>query len=55
MVKIEYYNGEEWVPAGGPFGNEMIAWISLGGDDINYRTVEVETGTVLTDKSKIED
>ena len=52
MVNIEYWNGKEWVPAGGPFGNEQIAWISLGGDDLNYRTVDAETGDVLTDKSE---
>ena len=51
MVKIEYFNGKEWVHAGGPFGNEMIAWISLCGDDYNYRTVDEDTGKVLTDKS----
>lgn len=50
MVKIEYFNGKEWVPAGGPFGNEAFAWVSLGGDDLNYRTVD-ENGKVLTDKS----
>ncbi len=51
MVNLEYFNGEEWVSAGGPFGNETIAWISLGGDNLNYRTVNAETGEVLTDKS----
>lgn len=50
MVNIEYWNGREWVFAGGPFGNERIAWISLGGDDTNYRTVDAESGKVLTDK-----
>jgi hypothetical protein len=51
MVKIEYYDGSEWIPAGGPFGNEPLAWVSLGGDDVNYRTVDADTGKVLTDKS----
>ncbi|MCK5613812.1 hypothetical protein KAR91_68745 [Candidatus Pacearchaeota archaeon] len=52
MVNLEYFNGKKWVPAGGSFGNEMIAWVSLGGDDFNYRTVDDVTGDVLTDKSK---
>ena len=50
MVNIEYWNGKEWVFAGGPFENERIAWISLGGDDYNYRTIDVASGKVLTDK-----
>jgi len=53
MVHLEYFNGESWIPAGGPFGNEMIAWLSLDGDDLNYRTVNTDTGEVLTDKSKV--
>jgi len=52
MVKIQYFNGQEWIDTGGKFGNEMIAWLSLGGDDLNYRTVDCSTGEVLTDKSK---
>ena len=51
MINLEYWNGNDWVPAGGGFGNERIAWISLGGDDFNYRTVDADTGKVLTDKS----
>lgn len=50
MVYLQYFNGTSWVSAGGPFGNEMIAWISLGSDNHNYRTV-TQTGEVLTDKS----
>lgn len=52
MVNIEYFDGSKWVPAGGPFGNEKIAWISLGGDEFNYRTVDSSTGEILTDKSE---
>ncbi len=51
MVNLEYYNGKEWVPAGGPFGNDQMAWVSLGGDSLNYRTVDSETGDILTDGS----
>ena len=50
MVRLEYWNGTEWVFAGGEFVNEFIAWISLGEDNINYRTVDVESGKVLTDR-----
>lgn len=50
MIQLEYFNGKDWVGCG-EFYNEQMAWISLGGDDFNYRTVEAETGRVLTDKS----
>lgn len=49
MIKLEYFNGKEWVHVD-EFFNEKIAWISLGGDNINYRTVD-NNGNVLTDKS----
>lgn len=51
MVDLEYFNGTEWVKTGS-FGGENIAWWSLGGDDHNYRTVNAETGAVLTDRSE---
>ncbi len=50
MIKLEYFDGDEWLEVG-QFGNENIAWISLGGDDMNYRTVDMDTGKTLTDKS----
>ena len=49
MIQLQYFNGQEWVDAG-EFHNEMIAWISLGTDYLNYRTLD-EDGNVLTDKS----
>lgn len=56
-VVLEYFNGSEWVYAGGPFGNEAMAWASLGGDDVNYRTIEGRTidgnGKILTSKQEI--
>lgn len=53
MVNLEYLDGDEWVSAyPRPFYSETMAWLSLGGDDFNYRTVDDETGEVLTDKSK---
>jgi len=48
---LEYFNGNEWVYAGGPWQNEAMIWVSLGGDDVNYRTVDNITGEVVTDKS----
>jgi hypothetical protein len=50
MITLQYYNGKEWVDCG-EFDNEQIAWISLGGDDMNYRTALKQSGIVLTDKS----
>jgi len=49
MVKLEYYNGKEWIEVD-VYNNETIAWVALGGDDFNYRTVD-EQGNILTDKS----
>jgi len=48
-VTLQYFNGSEWIFIGN-FRNEQLAWISLGGDDFNYRTIN-ESGQVLTDKS----
>jgi len=47
MIKLEYWTGKEWVDAGS-FYSERIAWISLGSDNKNYRTID-ENGNVLTD------
>lgn len=47
MVYVQYWNGSEWISAGGPFGNETVALMTLGGDNYNYRTVD-ENGKVLT-------
>ena len=49
MIKLQYLTSEKWITCG-KFHSERLAWISLGGDDMNYRTVDVD-GTVLTDKS----
>ncbi len=46
IVRLEYFDGKKWIPAGA-FEREDFAWISLGGDDRNYRTVEAATGKVL--------
>lgn len=49
MIKLQYFNGTDWATVS-TWGNETIAWVSLGGDDYNYRTID-ENGKVLTDKS----
>ena len=49
MITLEYFNGIEWIFAG-KYGNEHLAWSSLGYDCVDYRTVD-ENGKVLTDKS----
>ena len=51
-VALEYWNGREWVNCG-YWASEHIAWISLGGDDMNYRTVDTRTKEVLTDKRRL--
>jgi len=50
MIKLEYFDGKKWVFVS-EWANENLAWVSLGGDNWNYRTVD-ENGKVLTDKSK---
>ena len=50
MIELEYFNGTEWIKVS-EWPNEYIAWVSLGCDTYNYRTVD-ESGKVLTDKSK---
>ncbi len=50
MIKLEYWNGEEWIFVA-EYYSEEIAWIILGGNNINYRTVNASNGKVLTDKS----
>lgn len=48
MIQLEYFDGKNWTVVG-MFHTEDFAWMSLGGDDANYRTVD-ESGNVLTDK-----
>ena len=49
MIELQYFNGDNWETVS-EWPTEFLAWISLGGDDYNYRTID-ENGTVLTDKS----
>lgn len=51
MITLQYFDGANWLDVGKPWANEALAWVSLGGDDYNYRTID-EQGNVLTDKSK---
>ncbi len=48
MVTLQYFDGTKFVDCG-TFNHEWMAWVSLGGDNINYRTVD-STGKVLTSK-----
>ena len=48
-VVLEYWDGEKWIHCS-YWLSENLAWTSLGGDNINYRT-RLINGEVLTDKS----
>lgn len=48
MITLQYFTGEEWVDVS-QWGNEHLAWISLGDDNMGYRTID-EKGNVLTTK-----
>ena len=49
MITLQYFNGTHWVFVG-KFSSERGAWMALGGDDVNYRTIGSETGETLTCK-----
>lgn len=48
MITLQYFNGKEWVDVS-TWSDEVWAWMSLGGDDHGYRTID-SNGKVLTDK-----
>lgn len=50
MIELQYFDGMEWIKVS-TWHNEEFAWVSLGGDNYNYRTID-EDGNVLTDKSQ---
>lgn len=50
MVTLEYYNGKEWTFVH-KYPNEIIAWMTLGSDNYNYRVVN-EAGEVLKINTK---
>lgn len=49
MITLQYKGKNGWKDVE-EFGTEKVAWMSLGADNFNYRTVS-ECGQVLTDKS----
>lgn len=49
MIQLDYFDGKHWIHVS-EWKIEKFAWLSLGGDDFNYRTVD-ENGDILTDKS----
>ena len=51
MIKLQYFNGTKWIEVS-EWVTEKLAWISLGGDTYNYRTVD-EDGNVLTDWTEL--
>lgn len=50
IVQLQYNTGIAWVHVSDWY-SEHLAWVSLGSDNLNYRTVNTITGEVLTDKS----
>lgn len=52
MVRLEYFNGKEWVFVQ-EWQNAEIAWATLGGDTFNYRVVD-EKGIVLKEDTVFE-
>jgi len=51
-VRLEYWNGKKFIVCG-DFYNDQLAWVSLGGDDVNYRTVDIKSNEVITNKKKL--
>ena len=49
MINLEYWTGNKWIQLS-VWHNEKSAWRSLAGDNFNYRTVDSNTGKVLTVK-----
>lgn len=52
MIELQYWDGETWLHCG-LFLNEDLAWVSLGGDDDDYRTIDPD-GNILTDKTVLD-
>lgn len=51
MITLQYFNSDKdkWVEVG-KFQNNTSAWVSLGIDNFDYRTID-EEGNVLKDTS----
>ena len=52
MVRLEYFNGKEWLLVE-EWQNAEIAWVTLGGDTFNYRVVD-EKGNVVKEDTIFE-
>ena len=50
MIQLQYFDGGKWDTVS-EWNMEFMAWLSLGDDDLNYRTVDTRTNKILTDKS----
>lgn len=50
MIELQYFDGKRWETISS-WTREELAWASLGGDDLDYRTVDAE-GKVLTSKQQ---
>ena len=51
MIRLEFWNGEAWVEVA-EHRVEWMCWYSVAENcDTNCRTVDLETGKVITDKS----
>ena len=46
MIKLEYFDGTKWCYVG-EYVNENIAWVTLGTDNYNFRTVDENGNAVL--------
>lgn len=50
MVRLQWYDGKKWIDVG-KFHNNTFAWMSLGSDNLNYRTMD-ENDKILKDTSE---
>lgn len=51
MVTLQYFNGTQWVDCG-QFVNEKIAWMTLGGDNYNYRVIDINGNVLIQNVGK---
>ena len=50
MIRLQYFNATKWETIG-EFSNSDIAWITLGDDNYNYRTID-ENGKVIKENTE---
>lgn len=48
LITLQYFDGVEWIDVS-QWVNDAMAWVSLGGDDFNYRTID-SSGNIITNK-----